>query len=136
MTEITPATINFTLGNGLAIYQGATWNVDVRLFNRDNLEDTPFDLTGFTGKCSIKKCAGDDAAIAMPEVKVINAEDGTFELSLAADQTAKFICNGCTSRDVATFVYDVYLMKGSESYRAMMGNVEVSPSVYESDDPE
>lgn len=136
MTEITPATINFTLGNGLAIYQGATWNVDVRLFNRDNLEDTPLDLTDYIGKCSIKKCAGDDAAIAMPEVKILDAENGVFEIALTSEQTSKFICEGCTSRDVTTFVYDVYLMKGGESYRAMMGNVEVSPSVYESDDPE
>lgn len=130
-TEIMPAVVNCTLRNGLAIYQNADWILRIRI---NNSTDNPFDLTGYEGKCAIKEHTGDDIPIAMPSVNIIDAKDGVFELYLPNEETAKFKCDGQSFREVNVYEYDVYFMKGDNSYRALMGRIEVSPTVFQDDD--
>lgn len=129
MNQISPATINLTICNGLGIYQGAYWEIPVTVSERDKLIDTPIDLTGYTGRCTIKKCASDDEPIATPDVTITDPESGVFVISLSSNLTKNLIKRGCTHKDITTYQYDVYLDKDGESYRALQGYVEVSPSV-------
>ena len=102
MSYISPCTINLTLCSGLGIYQNADWLLPVRLTNRVNCVDTPIDLTGFHGECSIKKYAGDDEPLVMATVTVTDAIDGRFTISLTAEQTSMLITQGRTWKDVNT----------------------------------
>lgn len=135
-TEIMPCYFNMTMCNGLAIYTGADWYAEFRIFNREKLVDTPIDLTGYTGRCSIKKHAGDDEAIATPTVTIEDGPNGIYSLSLTAEQTGKFITHGRDCKDVTDLVYDVYLDREGSSFRALMGSIQVSPRVTEEDDVE
>ena len=133
--KITPASKDFTLANGLAIYKGSEWAITISVAEQDCLERTPFDLTGYTGKCSIKEKAGDDVPLAEPVVTINDAVNGTFTISLSSDLTANIPTNGKTYNQVSKYQYDIYLIDGdSNSYRALQGMVEVSPSVTEEDD--
>lgn len=132
---ITPATKDFTLANGLAIYKGSEWEIAVSIAEMDKLVKTPFDLTGFTGKCSIKEKAGDDVALAEPTVTITDAANGQFKMVLSSELTANIPTNGKAFNKVSQYQYDVYLTdSNSNSYRALQGMVEVSPSVTEEDD--
>lgn len=139
---ITPATVNFLLCNGLAIYKGADWVVPVTVSDRNVTEgkivDTPIDLTGLTGRCAIKKRAGDDAAVAIPTVEITDPVQGQFLISLSAEETASLIVKGKDWRDVTEYTYDLYLDDASTgvSYRALQGIVEISPSVVDGNDHE
>lgn len=133
--KISPANKDFTLGNGLAIYKGSEWTITVGVSEQDCLERTPFDLTGYTGKCSIKENAGDDVPLAEPIITITDATNGLFTMSLAGDLTANIPTRGKTFNQVSKYQYDVYLIDSDEnSYRALQGMVEVSPSVTEEDD--
>ena len=137
---ITPANVNFTLCNGLAIYKGADWIVPVTINERNvvegNITDTPIDLTGYTGKAAIKKYAGDDNPVAVPTVEITDPVQGQFTISLSAEETANLIVKGGNWKDTATFQYDVYLEETASGavHRALQGYVEVSPSVLDSTD--
>lgn len=137
---ITPATVNFTLCNGLAIYKGADWVVPVsvceRTVSEGNIVDTPIDLTGYTGSAAIKRHTGDDEAAAIPTVEITDAVNGEFQISLSAAETSAIVVKGGDWRDVATFQYDVYLTETASGsvYRALQGYVEISPSVLDEDD--
>lgn len=139
---LSPGNINFTLCNGLAIYVGADWSVPVQISERNisqgSITDTPVDLTGLTGRCAIKKYAGADQAVALPTVEITDPENGMILISLSAEDTSNIIVSGNTWKDTTTYVYDVYLDDGTtgESCRILMGNVEVSPSVTDSNDHE
>ena len=133
--KITPASKDFTLGNGLAIYKGSEWFITISIAEQDCLERTPFDLTGYTGKCSIKEKAGDDVPLAEPTVTIDDATNGVFTISLDSSLTANIPTNGKTYNQVSKYQYDIYLTDGDgNSYRALQGAVEVSPSVTEEDD--
>ena len=138
MAYINPITLNLSFCSGLCIYQGADWQLPVRLSNRIQTVDTPIDLTGFVGECAIKQYCGDDEPIVMPTVTITNATNGEFTISLTAEQTSGMIAQGRTYKDVATFQYDVNLIKSAtgETYRVMQGSVDVSPSCLDSNDGE
>lgn len=137
---LSPATINFTICNGLAIYKGAEWSVPVTVSDRDvkegNIKDTPVDLTGYTGRAAIKRYAGDDNPLAVPSVEITNPTEGQFLISLSAAETSALIVKGGDWKDVAVFQYDVYLDEATSgsSYRVLQGYVEVSPSVVDNTD--
>ena len=123
---IEPCNCNFTKANGLAIYQNAVWNVPVTVWTRDNLEDTPYDLTGYTGRMDVKEKADYEEVLFSPDVIV---EDNKFTLSLDSTKSANIIISGDTPKDTQTYVYTVDLTDASgNTYRALQGNVEVSPS--------
>ena len=132
---ITPATKDFTLANGLAIYKGSEWEITISIAEMESLVKTPFDLTGYTGKCSIKVNAGDDAPIAEPVVTILDATNGQFKISLSSALTENIPTTGKTYNKVSQFQYDIYLTDANgNSYRALQGMVEVSPNVTEEDD--
>lgn len=138
--QLSPANVNFTLCNGLCIYQGADWAVPVSISERTvsegQITDTPVDLTGYTGSAAIKKYCGADQAIALPTVEITDAINGKILISLSAAETAALVVNGNTFRDVTTLVYDVYLTETEtgEISRILMGNIDVSPAVLDGDD--
>lgn len=133
---LAPVCINLTLASGLNIYKGSSWSLPITVSNRENLADKPIDLTGLEGICTIKKNAGDDLAVAMPKVTITDAKNGKFLISLTAEETSNFIVDGKTWRDVSKFQYDVCFTDSASGdvYRSLMGEVEVSPSVTDSDD--
>lgn len=132
---ITPATKDFTLDNGLAIYKGSEWEIQISVSEMDCLVKTPVDLTGFTGKCSIKEKAGDDVPLAEPEVTITYPEEGSFRISLSSELTSNIPTTGKTHSQVSKYQYDIYLIDSNNTaYRALQGMVEVSPSVTEEDD--
>lgn len=126
-----PATINFTLGNGLAIYQGSRWLVSIGITDGD----APFDLSGYTGKCTLKVNAGDDIPICEPDVIINDAEKGLFSISLSSDTTALIPTNGTSFYDFTTYQYDLYFIdENGEYYRSLQGFVDVSPTVTQEND--
>jgi NaMN:DMB phosphoribosyltransferase len=140
MITLSPASINFNICSGLAIYVGSEWKIPVTISQRDVVQgrviETPVDLTGATGRCAIKKYAGADASIAIPTVEITDAQNGQILISLSAEETAAIIVQGNTWRDTLTAVYDVYLddSETGESYRILMGTVDISPAVCDSND--
>lgn len=133
--KITPASKDFTLANGLAIYKGSEWAITISVAEQDCLERTPFDLTGYTGKCSIKEKAGDDVPLAEPIVTINEPINGIFTIALSSSLTENIPTNGKTFKDVSKYQYDIYLTDANDkSYRALQGIVEVSPCVTEEDD--
>lgn len=132
---ITPANKDFTMSNGLAIYKGSEWEIKIGILEQECLERTPFNLTGYTGKCSIKEKAGDDVPLAEPVVTITDAVNGVFTINLSSTQTANIPTTGKAFNQVSKYQYDIYLTDSNDnSYRALQGMVEVSPSVTEEDD--
>ena len=132
---ITPANKDFTMSNGLAIYKGSEWEIMIGILEQECLERTPFNLTGYTGKCSIKEKAGDDVPLAEPVVTITDAVNGVFTINLSSTQTANIPTTGKAFNQVSKYQYDIYLTDSNDnSYRALQGMVEVSPSVTEEDD--
>lgn len=127
--NIKPATINFTIGNGLAIYKGSKWFVSVAV-EEDN---SPLNLTGYRGKCAIKEHTGDDAPLLEPVIEILDG--GVFNISLSSEETGKLDTTGLNHYEVTTYQYDVYLIdENEEYYRALQGFVDVSPTVTEEND--
>ena len=70
-SKLATATVNFTLANGLGIYQGSEWVIPVAVSDRDgNGEESVIDLTDYIGRCSIKKEANYDMPILQPTVEI------------------------------------------------------------------
>ena len=123
-----PATINFTLGNGLAIYKGSSWKVSIGVEE----DGKPYDLTGYVGKCSIKEHTGDEEPILEP--KVVIGDNGNFDLILSSEETSTLPTNGKNHYEVSTYQYDVYFIEDEEYYRTLQGFVDVSPTITEEND--
>lgn len=134
-TKISPATLNLTVCNGLAIYQGSDWNLSVSVAERNNLVDTAVDLTGYTGVFTIRENANSASALLEADVIISEPESGAFELYISDQLTANIPTSGKTHKDVSTYQYDVYLIDSEDnSYRALQGFVEVSPSITKEDE--
>ena len=140
--QLSPATLNATICNGLAIFAGADWSLPVQVCERKveagKIKDTPVDLTGLTGRASIKAYAGADQAIAIPTVEITDALDGRILISLTAEETAAIVVKGYTWKDISVFQWDCYLDDAltEETYRILQGSIEVSPKVTDGDDHE
>lgn len=134
MNRLSPCQLNLTLCNGLAIYRSSDWTLSFKISERENLTDTPIDLSGYTGKANIKKFLTDEEPIAQPSVDTY--ADGTVVVSLPAELTRNLICQGKTYNDPDTFQYEVILTDEStgENFRTLFGSVEVSPSAFDNND--
>lgn len=134
MTKLSPCRLNLTLCNGLAIFRSSDWTLSFKIYERENLTDTPVDLSGYTGKANIKKFLTDENPIAQPSVDTY--EDGTVVVSLPAELTANLICQGKTYNEPDIFQYEVILTDSEteESFRTLFGSVEVSPSAFDNND--
>lgn len=123
---IEPCTCNFTRANGLAVYQNAVWSVPITIWERENLKDTAFDLTGYIGRMDVKERADYEEVLFSPEVII---EGNKFTLYLPSEKSEKIIISGDTSKDTQTYVYTVELTDPEgNTYRALQGNIEVSPT--------
>ena len=133
---INPCKVDFTRANGLALYKNSFWSIPVSVLSRENLTDTPVDLSGYTGVCCIKKSVNDDTPLAMPEVTISQDEMGVFIISLDSSLSVNIPTPGDSFCDVGDYYYQVDLIDGisQESYRALYGRLEVVPSVIDSDD--
>lgn len=134
MNKLTPCRLDLTLCNGLAIYRSSDWTLSFKISERENLTDTPIDLSGYTGKANIKKFLTDENPIAQPSVDTY--ADGTVVVSLPAELTSNLICQGKTYSDPDTFQYEVILTDTDtgENFRTLFGSVEVSPSAFDNND--
>lgn len=129
---ISTATVNFTMGNGLGIYQGSEWVVPITISERDDssTDETPIDLTGVEGRCSIKKEANFDIPLLEPTVVITDPKNGRLELHLTNEDTEISEIVGDNAQDVTVLQYDVYLdFPNGATNRILQGYVEVSPSV-------
>lgn len=134
---LAPANISFTQSNGLGILQNSVWQVFITVTQKNcgNDAEVPFDLTGYTGKCSIKVNAGDEDPIAEPLVTITDAEKGEFSLSLTSAQTAEIPATGKAYFETTLYQYDLYFIDQNDNYfRALEGYVSVSPTVTDSND--
>lgn len=131
MLNLIPATINFTREDGLAIYRGSDWIVYINVADKEACEFSPIDITGFTGKGSLKVSAEDDVSVMDITVKVEDGLQGLFSLSIDSVDTLKIPAEGSNHNKVTKYQYDVYLEKGEEVYRVLQGFVEVSPNITE-----
>lgn len=138
--QLSPATLNCTLCNALGIYAGSEWSLPVQVCERTvsegHITDTPIDLTGLTGRASIKTYAGADQAVAIPTVEITDAVNGRILISLSAEETSAIVTRGNTWKDVTVFQWDCYLDDDTESFRILQGSIEVSPKVTDGDDHE
>lgn len=132
--KISPVRFDCRQCNGLAIYRSAQWELAFTISERDNLTDTPLDLSGYTGKCQIKYSLTDDTPIA--ECSVDTYADGTVVIGLGAEYTKNIICPGKTFRDVLELQYECILIDNEtdEVFRTLYGTVEVVPSAFDESD--
>lgn len=133
---IQPAQVDFCKCNGLAIYKGSFWSVPVVVASRTNLVDTPIDLTGYEGRCVIKRDLNDTNPIAEPSVEVSTEQTGLFTISLGSNLSQNIPTDGDTYCESSTYQYEVRLIdiESQEEYRALYGKIEVIPSAIDSDD--
>lgn len=123
---IEPCNCNFTKANGLAVYQNAVWSVPVTIWERTNLENTPIDLEGYSGRMDVKERADYEEILFSPDVTI---EGNKFTLSLDSVKSANIIIDGDNPKDTKTYVYTVDLTDpDGNTFRAMQGEIEVSPS--------
>ena len=101
----------------LIIDQGSTFTVTIDLTDED---DTPIDLTGYTGVSQIRKTFTSLTSIAF--TVSINAPTGAITLSLTPQQTAGLVAG--------RYVYDVELTSsGGTVTRVVEGIATVNPQV-------
>jgi hypothetical protein len=105
----------------LKINQGSTFVLGLTLKKANGLL---FDLTGYTGRCQIRKAHSETNVIVSPTVAFdTNRKSGKMSIGLSAVQTAALtITNG---------VYDLELVDGTGTVvtRLLEGKVKVSPEV-------
>lgn len=126
----TPATINFTLRNGTAIYKNSHWHVEISIANKEGEVTTPINLLGYTGVCQIRKTLAPNNTFSVsPIITIIDADTGTFVIDLDDSETAKIPTTGVSFEQVDRYLYEVQLIdENQNSYRILHGYVEVSPS--------
>src|SRR4030042_1398552 len=111
----------------LHIDQGSTY---YRLFTFLNSDNTPFNLTDWTGSGQIRRTHRSSDVVATIIVdKVVPNTDGKFSLNIDADIT-KDIPAGETETDLRSkYVYDIELVNGvtGEVKRILQGDVFVNP---------
>lgn len=127
---------DFTMCSGLPIRKGSDWIVYVGMsqVGNDGVTKSPLDITGCTGRCTIKEKCGDDAAKASPTVTIVDGANGIFSLYLAASDQSNLTCPGAEYYVTTAYVYDVVLEKDDEIFRVLEGSVEVSPRCTDDND--
>ena len=133
---LSPANVNFTKCNGLCIYAGSFWSVPVTVLSRENLTDSPVDISGYVGSCVIKQNVNDDVPVATPEVTISQDVTGLFTISLSSSLSLNIPTVGRSFKDVNEMFYEVNLKDiiSQESYRVLYGVVEVIPACEDADD--
>jgi len=135
---ISPVQVNLTKANGLALYQGSAWSLPVSVVSRENGIDTPTDLSGYTGSCTIKRRVDDDTPIWTPTVTIDNEDHSKFVVFLSSDQSQNFEISAESFADSLIAYYEVRMKDtiSGEEYRAIYGDLEIIPSAQDEDDIE
>lgn len=107
----------------ITIEQGTTFSLILSLKKPNKL---PIDLTGYTGKCQIRKVipsSEETEVVAEPVFALLEpATEGKFSLTLSDDITS--------SLDFHTAEYDVILQDGTGiKSRLIQGSVKLSPTI-------
>lgn len=107
----------------LYVEQGAT-------FLHVETLDPLTDLTGYTGKCQVKTSAQSVNVYASPTVN-IDADPtlGLFSLEMGAAETLALPCTGTSFANPTTFYYDVFFEKSGNTFKAMQGEMRVTPAI-------
>lgn len=132
--RIQPCELNLNRCNGLAVFVSSDWQLSYRISERENLTDTPIDLSGYHGLCNIKYSLQDDTPICQPSVDTY--EDGTVVVSMPASMTKNIIVPGNTYKDSLELQYEVLLVDDStdECFRSLFGTVECIGSTFDATD--
>ncbi len=104
----------------LLIEQGSTW---IDPFSLKNGYGLPYNLTGFTGRCQIRKHVTDSEILASPVLTIDhNPKSGKFVLTLTDTQTNLLTpCNA---------VYDIELVSPTGLvFRPYEGSVKINAGV-------
>jgi hypothetical protein len=102
----------------LKIESGATFSTTITLKNSD---DTPLNLTSYTGSCKIRKSYYSDFNVYSLTVSIVApATDGRITISATAANTATY--------KPGRYVYDVEFTSGTTVIRVLEGIIEVAPN--------
>jgi hypothetical protein len=104
----------------LFIEQGADYNTTITL---DDVDGTPYDLTGYTGKSQIRKSYYSANATAQFTITINNPTNGELILGLSSSNTANIAAG--------RYVYDVLIKDTTANTvtRVLEGIVNVLPRV-------
>lgn len=106
----------------ISINQGETWSQE--------LPAVAEDLTGFTGKCQIRKQAtASSPAVASPTVVFTDIVTGLATLGLTPEETLAIPTTAKTITEVDSYIYDVFFTNGTVTKKTHKGVVTVAPSV-------
>ena len=112
------------------VQQNATWEIQITITRPDN---TPFDLTTFTGQSQIKASYDAGAAVlASPVVTIVDPVNGKLKIFLSIAQTAALQATSIkTPPNPPLPVWDVLIANTdkSQAYSILSGNVTVKPGV-------
>ncbi len=95
----------------IEIKQGATFRLPCEYTDGTN----PIDLTGYTGRGSIRANASDVTAIAEFDVDITDPTLGLVEVSLPATVSAAIVLPGAGYDKPSVFYYDVELFTAADA---------------------
>lgn len=112
----------------IIIEQGSTYTMIVKL-NDGAVTPAPIDLTGYTGRGSIKLKATDTTSLADFIVTVTDPTEGEVTISLPASDSEAIETKGTNYTEVLEAWYDIELVNGSEVIRLLNGACNISPEI-------
>ena len=132
--RIQPCELYLSRCSGLNIFCASDWTLSFKISERENLTDTPIDLSGYHGLCNIKYSLKDDNPICQPSVDTY--ADGTVVVSMPASMTKNIVVAGKTYNDVLTLQYEILLIDDvtGEVFRSLWGQVDCIGSTFDATD--
>jgi hypothetical protein len=103
-------------------YRGDTLSYE--LYPKDSA-GTPYDLTGFTGTFNIATARGNAGTFVASLAVTVDVPNEKIIMTLPAS-------TGANLSSTVTYVYDIELVKGTEVYTLLTGNIVVTDDVKES----
>jgi len=110
----------------LEINQGETKSIQVTY--QDALEQ-PIDLTGYTGRGSIKLKATDATPLAAFVVTISDPTNGVVDIVLDADALEGAALKGKSYSEKTVAYYDIELVNGETVIRLLNGICNISPEI-------
>lgn len=110
----------------MTLEQGATKSITVTY--KDS-EGVAINLTGYSGRGSIKAKATDSTIIASFTVEIPNPTLGQVEITLSATALDSLALTGKSYMDAFTAYYDIEIYSGQTVIRLLNGAAIISPSI-------
>jgi len=101
----------------LVIEQGATF---IRVFNLSN-GTAPYDLSLYTIQAQIRRSYNSSSGLIFTTAIVGASTEGALSISLTSGETLTL--------KYGRYVYDIYLVNGTDRIRAVEGIITVTPTV-------